>query len=264
MKKQEEKRYLNRLWKKMQQHFKNFTLTQDPEELHQFRVQIKKIRSFLTLLEEDKKNKQLLKTFKPVKKVFASAGIIRDAFLHQQQGKEHHITRPKFYTEQSALQEEETKKLVSKSAKQLEKMKDVRKKLQKQLHSLSGNDIATFYKTAFSDTQHLLRPLNFSEQLHDGRKMLKHLMYNQHAVKDTVAEDLNINFKYIDELQDLLGQWHDNKLALAFFQKNMADKDLQPLVEKNQKLEKSIRQKARSFRSKVTITNHSKSKVPSA
>lgn len=257
MKKQEERKYLSKLWKKMQQHFKNFTQTQAPEELHQFRVQVKKIRSFLTLLEGAKKNSQLLKTVKPVKKIFASAGVVRDAFLHQQQGKEHHLTLLRFYKKQRALQEHETRKLVSKSAKHLHQMKKVKKKLQKQLRPVSANDIKAFYRTQLSHTHQLLEPTNFSEQLHDGRKMLKHLMYNQQAVKDDVAKDLNIDFNYIDELQDLLGQWHDNKLALAFFQKKLGAKDLQPLKEKNKELEKSIAQKASGFEKKISTHNHS-------
>lgn len=70
MKKQQEKKHLGKLWKKMQQHFKRFTRNQDQEELHQFRVQVKKIRSFLTLLAENKKNNQLQEDFKPIRKLF--------------------------------------------------------------------------------------------------------------------------------------------------------------------------------------------------
>src|SRR3954451_5382965 len=114
MKKKDAYKHLNKLWKKMQQEFKEFTRSQDPEKLHRFRVQVKKIRSFLTLLENDRKNKQLLKQFKPVKKIFKTAGIIRDASLHVKQAKEHRIKLPEFYKDQDKIQKEETQKLVSK------------------------------------------------------------------------------------------------------------------------------------------------------
>lgn len=257
MKKQEEKKHLNKLWKKMQQHFKSFTQTQAPEELHQFRVQIKKIRSFLTLLEGDKKNNRLLEKFKPVKKIFTAAGVIRDALLHQKQGKEHKLTLSDFYKEQAVLQEQETKKLVSKSAKHLHKMKEVKKGLQKRLHPLSANDIKAFYKTKLDTTHQLLTPRNFGEELHEGRKILKHLMYNQQAVKDDLAKELNINFEYIDELQDLLGEWHDNILALTFFQKKLSAKDLQLMKKKNRQLEKSITRQVSGFEKKITADSHS-------
>src|SRR3954447_2348284 len=104
MKKKEAYKHLNKLWKKMQQEFKKFTCSDDPEKLHRFRVQVKKIRSFLTLLETNEKNKELLKKFKPVKKIFKSAGIIRDAFLHNKQAKEHKIKQQEFYEEQDSIQ----------------------------------------------------------------------------------------------------------------------------------------------------------------
>lgn len=42
----------------MQKHFKDFTYAENPEGMHQFRVQVKKIRAFLTLSESNKKNKR--------------------------------------------------------------------------------------------------------------------------------------------------------------------------------------------------------------
>src|SRR5437763_7528722 len=100
MKKKTAYKHLDKLWKKMRKHFKKFTRTEDAGELHRFRVQVKKIRSFLSLLETDKKNQQLLKTFKPVKKIFKTAGVIRDASLHVKQANEYKIKLPEFYEEQ--------------------------------------------------------------------------------------------------------------------------------------------------------------------
>ena len=78
MKKKKELKYLNKLFKKMRQHFKSFALTQNAEALHGFRVQVKKIKSFLTLLEAGEKNDKLLKTFKPVKKIFVDGGFSKN------------------------------------------------------------------------------------------------------------------------------------------------------------------------------------------
>src|ERR1700712_2811207 len=145
MTKKEAYEHLDKLWKKMQHHFKDFTRSEDPEKLHRFRVQVKKIRSFLTLLESDKKNKHLLKQFKPVKKIFKSAGIIRDAFLHNKQAKEHQIQQPEFYEELEKIQKEKTQKLLSKRKKHLQKMKEVKRKLRKQMHPVSAEEIKAFF-----------------------------------------------------------------------------------------------------------------------
>jgi CHAD domain-containing protein len=251
MKKREEKAYLDKHWKKMQQHFESFIHGQDQEELHQFRVQVKKIRSFLTLLEERKKNDHLQKTFKPVKKVFKCAGVIRDAYLHQQQAREHHISSARFYKEQDAIQQAATHDLLDEGRRHLRRMKKAKQNLRKQLHAVSADNIKAFYQSQLDSTRSLLQQHGFTEQLHDGRKMLKHLMYNQHTVQNGIAEDLHLNFSYIDDLQNVLGQWHDNKLALEFFRQRINAAALNALKAKNQEWEEIISEKARDFEAKV-------------
>ena len=49
MKKKEEAKYLDNEWKEMYTHLKAFLETGDQEELHQFRVQIKKLNALLNL-----------------------------------------------------------------------------------------------------------------------------------------------------------------------------------------------------------------------
>jgi len=99
---------------------------------------------------------------------------------------------------------------------------------------------------------------DFSEQLHDGRKMLKHLMYNEPMVHDELGKDMNINFTYIDELQDTLGQWHDNKLTLVFFSgKKTGNKELDSMKARNGELEKAITEKAKGFKQKISAEDHS-------
>ncbi len=258
MKKKEAYKHLKKLWKKMQLHFKAFSQTQDPGALHHFRVQVKKIRSFLTLLESNKKNNGLLKQFKPVQKVFKSAGVIRDAYLHKEQAKAHHIKLSRFYEEQDAVQKEETQKLLQESKKHLRTMKAVKKRLRKHLHPVADKDIKTFFSSQLDLTHQLLGKHNFSEQLHEGRKMLKHLMYNEHVVQDGRANDLHIDFDYVDKLQDVLGQWHDNKLALAFFTgKKMDTKEIDSMKAKNEQLEQAITDKANDFNKRINIVNPS-------
>ncbi len=51
----------------MKLHLKDFLHSHDQEALHQFRVQVKKMRSFLVLLEAGSGNRDLLQHFKPIK-----------------------------------------------------------------------------------------------------------------------------------------------------------------------------------------------------
>ncbi len=251
MKKKEAWKYLNKQWKKMYDEFKRFTLTRSPEALHRFRVQVKKIRSFLTLLQAGKKNNNLFKTFGPVKKVFKSAGIIRDAFVHNKQAKDNDIHLPELYKEQETLQENETNKLINKQKKNLKKIKRVEKELHTQLHGLTQDELKSFFTRQISAAQKLLNRHSFTEQLHNGRKMLKHLMYNKHIIPGDLSKNMDINLDYIDDMQQTLGEWHDNKLALAFFSPKLSAEELQSLNKKKEELEKVIISKANGFSQKA-------------
>ena len=135
-------------------------------------------------------------------------------------------------------------------------MKAVKKKLRKKLHPVSADEIKTFFSSQLDHTYRLLSARNFSRQLDERRKMLKHLMYNEHIVYNGLGKDLNIDFDYIDELQEVLGQWHNNKLMMAFFSnKKFNNKDIDSMKTKNEKLEKVITDKASSFKKKINADN---------
>ena len=247
MKKQKELKYLNKLFKKMRQHFKKFAVTQSAEAIHGFRVQFKKISSFLTLLEAGNKNDNLLKTFRPIKKIFKSTGIIRDAYIYKKLAKENHIKAPEFYKEQDLLQHEETGKLLARQYELLHKMKKIKKRLRHQMHAIPKKEIVEFFTKQISNTQQLLNSNNFSERLHNGRKMLKHLLYNRHIIPHITEKDIHLNFDDLDTMQQAIGDWHDNKLALNFFSKKIPAKSLATMKQKQQELQKNITAKGSVF-----------------
>jgi CHAD domain-containing protein len=247
MNKKKECKYLNKMYKKMQQQYKAFVCTQNPESLHGFRVQVKKIRSFLTLLEADTKNDQLLQTFKPVRKLFKQTGIIRDAYIHQKQAENNHLDAPHFYKEQHALQQEKTDQLLQHQKQLLHKMKRTKHRLLRRMKAVPKNEMEQFFTIQISHTKQLLNSHNFSEQLHNGRKMLKHLLYNRNIIPNAIAKEMNLDFKKIDAMQQSIGDWHDNKLALDFFSKQQPAIDLEALKQKQEGLKKNISAKAAGF-----------------
>src|SRR5579872_4755604 len=84
MKKKEEVKFLDKEWKEMSSRLKAFLESGDQEELHQFRVQIKKLRAMLYLFEHTSRQHGIAKEFKPVRKIFKHAGQIRDAHINLQ------------------------------------------------------------------------------------------------------------------------------------------------------------------------------------
>lgn len=251
MNKQKEKKQLDKLWKKMQKRFKGFRNTGHVEQLHQFRIQVKKIRSFLTLLEAEKKNHGLLKAFKPVKKIFKSAGVVRDAGLHCKQAEEHGIHLNEQNQREKDAQQKEREQLFRQNKKQLRTMKKVKKKLHQHLHALSKADMKTFFQNQIDITNRLLSTNHFTEELHNGRKALKHLLYNQQAVQEAWNKKPGLDFSYIDELQEALGNWHDNKLTLDYFSGKLDAKDIDSLEIKKKALQETVTQNANGFLQKI-------------
>ncbi len=247
---QKQKKHLDKLWKKMQKRFQSFLHTGHGEQLHQFRIQVKKIKSFLVLLEADKKNHRLLAEFKPVRKIFKSAGVVRDAVLHRNVANEQGIPLEAFYQKEEKAMQQERDKLMDKGKAHLRKMKNVKKKLHKQLHSVSGGDMKTFFQNQIDTTYRLLGRHNFTERLHNGRKALKHLLYNQQAAQQALGK-WGINFTYIDELQETLGQWHDNKVTLDFFSGKPGVKIIDGLETKNKALQQAVIQKSEGFQQHI-------------
>src|ERR1700684_3788915 len=100
MKRKKEAKYLNKHWKKMQNGLKSFMQTDDKEQLHVLRVEVKKLRAMLTLIETVTHSKKLHKLFKPVRKVFKHAGEIRNAQINIELAHKYQLHNEKFESDQ--------------------------------------------------------------------------------------------------------------------------------------------------------------------
>ncbi|HTF28034.1 MAG TPA: CHAD domain-containing protein, partial [Flavitalea sp.] len=143
--------------------------------------------------------------------------------------------------------QKETGKLLRQQAKLLHKMKKVKQRLRHRVNAISKNEIEQFFTTQISNVEQLLNSHNFGEQLHNGRKILKHVLYNRQIIPHVVAKDMNINYDEIDEIQQIIGDWHDNKVALDFFGNKLPGKNLETMKQKQEELKKTITEKADSL-----------------
>ncbi|MCX2452368.1 hypothetical protein OQX61_13925 [Pedobacter sp. PLR] len=77
MKKKSGLKYLKREWKVMESHLQSFLKKEEQDDLHQFRIHVKRIIAFLLLLDQVNHHSKLAKLFRPVNKVFKKAGQLR-------------------------------------------------------------------------------------------------------------------------------------------------------------------------------------------
>jgi CHAD domain-containing protein len=254
MKKKEEAKYLEKEWKDLDTHLKAFLESGDQEELHQFRVQTKKLRAMLNLLEHASRRHGLLKEFKPVRKMFKYAGDIRDAHTNLELSSRYALKNDSFEARQQQIIEEGTNEFREQAKKYTKKIRDAYKNLKKQLPHIDDSAIAEFYKKQLEQIADNLETPRFTEDMHTNRKLIKILVYNRKLAGEALNGSLTFNLAYLDQLQNSLGEWHDNIVAAELFSSaEVNDKQVSTLIKKkNNNVKRRIRTLANDFMKKAT------------
>ncbi|MDR3695877.1 CHAD domain-containing protein [Mucilaginibacter sp.] len=258
MKKKKEAKYLDNGWEEMNLHLKAFLETGNQEELHKFRVQIKKLRAMLFLFENTSKESGLLKCFKPVRKIFKDAGQIRDAHTNLQLSERYHLKNKQFEEGQQKIIEEGTIEFRSNGPQFLKNIKSAHKRLKKQLPKVDDSLIADYYKQQLSNIATNLAVSGFTEDMHTNRKLIKILVYNHKLAEKSLNGSLPFNTAYLDKLQEAIGKWHDNLVAEELFSTpELNDKPIVTKIKKvNSGVKRSIINLADDFLKKATTFEH--------
>jgi CHAD domain-containing protein len=259
MKRKDEKAYFTDQWEQMLTHFKAFVKTDDQEELHLFRVQVKKMRALLELLDTDSPKHHLSTDFKPVRKIFKHCGEIRNAYIHLQLSVRYQFKNEEFLMGQLYEIEKGTSEVKRLAKKYLKAIKALNEKISDDLKSVDDDAIVRFYKTKLIQVSTILANLQFNDELHNARKQIKTLVYNRKIAHKVLEGKLEIDNNYLDKLQGLIGDWHDNILALELF--SAPDLNYKPVITKiqrrNTRLKRSIAVLVQEFEKKAVLANHS-------
>ena len=217
MKKKEEAKYLDKEWTEMSARLKAFLETGNQEDMHKFRVQIKKLRAMLTLFESTSRRHGLLKDFKPVKNIFRSAGHIRDAHMNLQLSERYNLKNEAFELSQQKIIEDGIIEFRSNGKEFIKNLKNAHKQLIKQLPKVDNSSIADYYKKQLEQIAGNLVVTGFTEEMHTNRKLIKILVYNHKLADKALNGSLHLNAEYLDKLQETIGKWHDNIVAAQLF-----------------------------------------------
>jgi len=255
MKKKTEKAYFNEQWEKMVVHLNTFLAGEDQEELHLFRVQVKKLGAMLILFDAVLHKSKLLKEFKPVREIFKRCGIIRNAYINLQLGIRYHLSNEHFSTSQQFIIENGAREFKALGRIYLKTIKSVHREIEDNLRPIDDNAIYEFYKTKLAQVANTLTDFQFNDELHDARKQIKTLLYNRKIAFKALDGKLQVNNDYLDKLQDNIGTWHDNALAIELFSTpELNDKQvISKINRQNAKLKRSITLLAVNFAEKATL-----------
>jgi len=123
------------------------------------------------------------------------------------------------------------------------------------LQHVGNKDIVEFYKARLYNIGSFMENLQFNEELHAARRQIKTLMYNRKIAQDALDGKLQISNDYLDKLQTLIGDWHDNVLALELFSSAgfHSKSVITKIKNQNTRLKRSIASLARDFERKVVL-----------
>ena len=251
MKQGEEKIYFEKEWAAMERALDSFLKTQSEDDLHDFRVQVKKIFALLLMLGSNHPHLKLLKHFKPVRQVFKAAGVIRNAHINLQLSQKYNIQNEGFINSQLLVIENAGFDFILSGKHYHNIMQKAYKKLSSELPALTDAHFNLFFEARLNDLVTLLTPLRFNKRLHEARTIMKQLMYNYKLAQPAIG----FNKDYVSDMQALIGDWHDNDIALQLLTglDMKSEPAFKALKKANAVLKKQIREALVNFYNNITI-----------
>jgi len=245
------RRYLDKELTGMKNNLNDMTLQVDAEKLHALRLNAKKVKAVLGFLKESLHNKNKY-AIKELQELFHTAGDIRTAQLNLKTLEDHEIKIEPFETDQKEVMEEKSKVIADKNKKFNKNISSIKKKIGQNLTSIKNNSVIAFYYDNIKILSNNFKVID-EVDLHDSRKIIKKLLYNLKILPPSLTKKININRDYLDDLQELIGKWHDTFVTLELLSKTgSVDGDhFSFLINKKEERLKKIVQGTRDFDSNV-------------
>lgn len=255
MKKSESIKYFDKVWKQMELHLTHFLETGSQENLHNFRVQIKKLKAMIILMEYANKGSALGNVFKPVAKVFKIAGKVREAHINLSLTARYKIINEPFEAGQNQIITEGLKKMRLNANDTFKNIKDVYKQIKKRLPKIKDGFVTAFYRNHLNQLSKQLESPKFTEEMHQNRKLIKLLIYNNRLTATALYNQIKLNAEYLDKLQNAIGEWHDNLVAAQLFSTGQVINAgvVKVINRKSSAIKKTIKSLAADFIKKATL-----------
>lgn len=183
----------------MRFHLQSFLKSEDQEELHRFRIQVKKISAFLMLMDHVNHDGKHIKCFKPVKEVFRRSGKLRNSYIARK------LKPDSLPANKSAGS---FRKLVYRRWK---KIKKANLAIRRKIKGVKPAPLQRFYRSELLQVALSLKQLRSDDQLHDCRKRIKGFLYNYKLFKEVL--DMALNTRYLEQVEEAIGKWHDQLLV---------------------------------------------------
>lgn len=197
--------YYNQRVKQVFNHLLEFDLSSSENSLHDFRVEIKKMRAIMKFLKSVYPKQKLKKTARQLNSIFQEAGEIREyqLMLLWFQKHELEIFIEKIFPSETLHEMIEKFHLQAHSFKQ--DLKDLNEHVYEYIHA-TNEILAEHYVTDLSvQMDKLIRKNCPLSEWHELRKIIKQWMYAINWIEDGLDTDIS----FYQKLQEAIGYWHD-------------------------------------------------------
>ncbi|MFN4123556.1 MAG: CHAD domain-containing protein [Flavobacteriales bacterium] len=205
--------YLDQMMLRIQTHALSFLQEENANVLHALRVSIKKYRAFVAVLSALHKNKEYKNLLSSLKIIFAEAGKIRELQVNRINLQKlslstEHLDQQFLWLEQSLAH--------SFKAGLIRHCLLANEQHQKLVSLLESISIAELNKWLKKKIRKISKAIQSNADLHEVRKDLKRLLYLRESLSPKIFRAIQINAAFIDELQEIIGSWHDQLRLNAY------------------------------------------------
>jgi CHAD domain-containing protein len=242
------KKYLNNKWSGMIKNLSTLSISNDREAIHELRLDGKKIMTIAVLLNIHKSN-----LFKSLKMIMKHAGNIRMAELNLQTLKDNDYHAPGLTKELEAIIEKGYILICIKNENYKTDIRLLKRRYENSLIDVKDQMAIGFFTTSMDELGSAFLLQKEPEELHENRKKMKHLLYAYRLLPGKLKREINLDKKYLDQLQEEIGLWHDLELALTLLDnKGLNNEGIYCKIKQKQKeVLKKIRNETKIFKERV-------------
>ena len=210
--------YYNQRVKQVNNHLLEFDLSSSENSLHDFRVEIKKMKAIMKFLKSVYPKQKLKKSTRQLNSIFQEAGEIREYQLLILWFQKHDLT---IFIEKT-FPNKTLEKMIEKFHKKVHEFKHDLKDLNEHVseYIYKTNEIlAEQYVTDLSvQIETIIRKNCPMSEWHELRKIIKQWMYAINWIENGKGTDIS----FFQKLQEAIGYWHDTQVIKeTLFQKKI-------------------------------------------
>lgn len=210
--------YTYRQFKSLIKHLKKYSASREPETLHQIRVDIKKIKAVLSIIDESKKGFKAHKKFISLRDIFRKAGVIREPDVLIQLLLRYEV-KGVDDTLLSGNQENLAAAFESEIPNFVKTVKSLRNNLEADIEHVHKDDLMRYMRRKKKEVKSQLYPRPKMRIIHKARKSIKEIVYLSEADGKLKKREA----KFYDGLQNIIGEFHDKQVLLGILKKKNDD-----------------------------------------